>query len=370
MASGGTSVQEGFASLVESTVNVAERVTGLDLDGDGDIGQQGKMAKAKKAALKIKKKYEQSDEHPYQCFKLASCCSWFMILLDLLMLIFAGASVAAADRAAAVVCREPEIQAGLVNGTSTCKQALSCFVECLDENDVVTSKNIRSCLIGDADPARGLPISVDSPCTYASGALAYNLGQRYRNSSVSIATARFLLIEEIKLELQGRRLAAAADGMLAVREKPLQDTRPQRRQLMQPSQLPTNLVALAWGVTSAVATYAHDAAMSAALEAASRLGVIRGAPAPPPDSGSDGAGDELAVRLSRRRLAKTEEQQLLEVYVNGAAAAGIAYLGTGRLSYVYGWVAAVAVLLAAPPVLGLWSLGVLGRHVCAIPVRS
>ena len=175
MASGGTSVQEGFASLVESTVNVAERVTGLDLDGDGDIGQQGKMAKAKKAVVKIKKKYEQSDEHPYQCFKLASCCSWFMILLDLLMLIFAGASVAAADRAAAVVCRA-RIQAGLVNGLDMQAGAVV-LCRMLDETTSSPPRTSAAASLATLTQPEGSPFR-GRPCTYASGALAYNLGQR------------------------------------------------------------------------------------------------------------------------------------------------------------------------------------------------
>ena len=241
----GRDARSMVANVTEDAINVAERITGIDLDKDGDVGVkgQGKWAQFKEGAAKLKRKYQQSDENPYQCFRLGQFCSWFVILLCFIVFVVTLGSLSAADHARTIICKRPELAAGLNSNVTTCQQVVSCFAECNDQYDVVSTKGFRDCFLGNADRSIGSPLVVDSPCTLDAGTVAYNVARYYRNSSVDADLARLRFREEVMLSYAPPRPVDAVTGVSS-RRRQAAEVRPPL-----PARRGLNPVALAWAMT-------------------------------------------------------------------------------------------------------------------------
>jgi hypothetical protein len=374
--------------IAEDAVNTAERVTGLDLDGDGDVGEKGKWGKFKDKVSKMKHKYEQSDDNPYQCFRLAQCCSWWVILLCSIIFFVTLGCITAADQARIIICKRPEIVAGINGNVTTCAQALSCFAECNDQYDVITTSRFRDCFLGNAESSVGGPLSIDSPCSLAAGTLAYNVAQYYRNSSVDADLARTRFREEIMLDYK------PADTVASRRRQAAEEEEEQEvRSPLAPTGRAPNPIALAWAMAADVVSASldsDDAVVAAAARAAvalQRFGSVAPSGGSPErrlvQSSSSGRSSSSMSRSmggsrsvsgsgggggygSRRQLAAamSPQQELLDAQANTAAAVGITFIASGKLSFVYGWVATLSVLLMVPACLMLYALAVCGKHVC------
>ena len=342
---------------------------------------QGRWAHFKEGAAKLKRKYQQSDENPYQCFRLGQCCSWFVILLCFIVFVVSLGSLSAADHARTIICKRPEIAAGLNSNVTTCEQVVSCFAECNDQYDVVSTKGFRDCFLGNADRSVGSPLVVDSPCTLEAGTVAYNVARYYRNSSVDADLARLRFREEVMLSYAPPRPVDAVPGVSSRRRQAaeVRPPLPARREL--------NPVALAWAMTVDIASASFDsddAIVAAAARAADALHRFYLAPGAAGSAerrlvqsttassiGGGGSssrdGSLLGPSTGKRQLAplpQTPQEELVEASANTAAAVGITFIVSGKLSFMYGWVATLAVLLMVPACMFLYALGVCGKHLC------
>lgn len=241
------------------------------------------------------------------------------------------------------VCAQPEVAALRRNGT-TCADAFECFAKCNDQYDVITSMRMRQCFLGDADFSQ--TVAIDSVCTYTAGALAYDLAQRYRGSSVSVAQARTIMREQL-IRNSGRRLEAAPTAFAS---------------------LSVDTVAVATAAApSAIPTHGVlRRRLVGAVLAATLTTVTRG--------GEQSSLDALIASSvpPRRHLVGvnlTTDQALAEAYHNTAVGAALALVTTGRLATIMAWVATIAFIAMLPPIVGLRGLGATPPRCCEVPTH-
>ena len=254
-------------------------------------------------------------------FKYTCACSWLIISTCVALFLCACLTVGGLDYVAQDICARPEVNA---SDEAACREAFTCFAECNDRYDIVTSARISQCLLANASTANELGLSRGVNCSeqlYHAGSIAYELARHYRNSTLYLTQARSLMTQELQISQRtdgtGRRLAAQPELSGSVR-----------------SNLASAVAAAAIGGATGVRPSWEAVGARRALQS---------------DAG-----------LSPR-------ESLAESYANAAVAVSLALIATGRLSVLFGWVAAVAFLAMLPPILGLRGLGNVPPRCCALP---
>lgn len=275
-------------------------------------------------------------------FKYTCCCSWLLIVMCFSVFVTALSAAGGLGTAADDICTQPElnithsnitVSAAMQRGPTMCRALLECFATCNNQYDIITSVRIRQCVLGDADTTNGVSSVVDSMCTYDAATLAYNLAQRYRNSSVDVEYARLLFRQEVQLGGSGRRLHQEEDAVPDAGAAAFHLAR----------------ATAATALAAATGTPLGDAAAAFTTSAASAIPWRR------------------ALNSHEGASPLSPAQALTESYANSAVAVSLALVVTGRFRLIFGWVAAVAALAMLPPILGLRGLGNTPPRCCALP---
>ena len=309
-------------------------------------------------------------------FKWVCAGSWLIIVLNLVLLITAASALGQIIDVGRTVCDEPEINTG-----ASCPSALSCFAECVDDTSLVTSSRMRDCFVGGCSSG-----GVCTGCSATGAARAYNLSQRYLNSSISLVYAQQLMLSarrrlEVERGLgvlvpassapapctcanlttccllwQGAAdpgyqcdASASCNADACARECEPEAAAASGASVRTAAVVLRAAYATAWGQPARDALVAAAAAAAAAADGASSFA-----------TGSEGSA-------GRRRLSVAADRDA--AYVNVAVASTIALLGDGRLEPLYGWLVALAVLGLLPAYLALLGVGNGPPHCCDVPSR-
>ena len=134
-------------------------------------------------------------------FRWVCVCSWLLILINFVILVTAAVALGSVLDVATQICGEPEVSVG-----GSCPDTLECFATCVDDTSLITSARMRDCF------NEGCTADVAcTGCIADSSTRAYNLAQRYLNSSISVTYARELMLMEVGINPTGRRLEDEED---------------------------------------------------------------------------------------------------------------------------------------------------------------
>ena len=81
-------------------------------------------------------------------FKYTCACSWLIISTCVALFLCACLTVGGLDYVAQDICARPEVNA---SDEAACREAFTCFAECNDRYDIVTSARISQCLLASVD---------------------------------------------------------------------------------------------------------------------------------------------------------------------------------------------------------------------------